>query len=190
MKKFKSIFFNKMPDLQTNLIQQIKSHIMLQISQENRAKYAINIEEINVREIKQQLLDYYKNELKFYATKINQELSTALSDIKHFFDLYSYNIVIFINSYIELYKSLQKLVDINCYNIYFVKDRHSCLDHVYKVNQLVYNLIETYIYKIFVLLTNSINNQEIDPLTEEQLEEYMNLPQFCIMVKEILLQSE
>jgi hypothetical protein len=172
-----------MPDLQTSFLKEIKCHIISEISEQNQEKYNINLKEINLEQIKKQLLYYYKNELKFYASETNKELYNALSDIKGFFNLYSYKIVEHTNKYISLNESLNKLININSFNHYVVNERYNSIASINDINNLFCNMVDNYIFKIFRLLLNYSETN----LTNEEIEEISNLPTFCIMVREKLL---
>jgi hypothetical protein len=179
-----------MPDLNTIIIERLKLHIKCNITEENIEKYNVDINGTNPKEMKRQILTYYEKQFKYFAIECNKQLTEALADINNFYSKYSYNIVRFVEEYMTLNNGFKELININIFDVYlFQKD--NIYENSKKIHTAFCDMIDNYLYRIHTLLTTNINSNQTELLTEEQeveIEEYLNIPIFCVMIREQLIQ--
>ena len=178
-----------MPDLKTSIINRLKLHIECNITQENIEKYNVNINETNPIEMKKQIANYYEKQFKYFAFECNKELTEALADINNFYSEYSYNIVRNVEEYLTLNNGFKELINLRICDVYLF-NRDNLNENSNKLNSSFCDMIDNCLYRIHRLLTTNLltMNTNIDNDQEVEVEEYLNIPIFCVMIREQLTQ--
>ncbi len=178
-----------MPELNTCFLERLKLHIECNISEENKDKYNIDVDNTDVNVLKKQIIIYYENQFKHFAFECNAQLRKAVTDINNFYEEYSYDIVRYVEEYITLNYAFKELVNVCILDEDLFKEKNKVLSSCNKLNKYFCDMLESYIYHIYSLLTTMIFNSESQMISKEEYQEYLNLPTFCIMVRQKLVDA-